>query len=234
MKKMMLVIGAVLAVAIVSPAGADFVETFEGAGYVSQQPLPAPWVHPTQYPMVVNLSGYNAPGSPSQGTHANSPNWHESRRASGQTSATLPLELTLKALLSSRNGLARHQWGLRSGGSALIWEMHGGDNKMYTPTATPVSIARDTWYEVKITINQTAGTYTTEWGLVGGLGVVEGPLALPAGFVVDTVMLGGIWAFDEGDPFNSAMDDVAFATVPEPITMSLLAFGGLLAIRRRR
>lgn len=252
MKKSMLIMSVVLAVAIVSQARADFVENFDS--YADGDLLTAaPWSSPlvavypptvpptyNSWPMtVIDTNGYGG----TNGAHPNGPNWYRADRASGQTSATEDIVLSLKARLSdTANAIGRLTWSMFSGATALTWEMDAAGLALgcpimnaVPPVWTSVPFVRGPWYECKVTINQVADTVTTEWGTVGGtLAVVDGPKALPSGFVLDTISIGGIYCFDEGDYVTSAMDDVSLTTVPEPVTMSLLAIGGLLAIRRRR
>jgi len=47
---------------------------------------------------------------------------------------------------------------------------------------------------------------------------------------------GGGWSplFDPGDPFPTEQLDLAFVIAPEPVTLSLLALGGLALLRRKR
>lgn len=255
MKKLVLCL--VLAIAIVSQVKADFSEDFESYADGTQLDAPTPWIAPATWiyptnppeyqawPMeTIQLNGYGD----SMGAHPNGANWYDSRRDAGQTSATADLVLSAKARLSgTTNGLARLTWGfVGEDGTQIIYEYDAGGGSATQgalncpianagiPVWTAVLLDRGVWYDIKSTIDQVAGTLTTEVGPVGGaLAVVDGPKALPAGFVVDTIKIGGIWAWDEGDYVTSALDDVVFTTVPEPATMVLLSLGGLLLRRRR-
>jgi hypothetical protein len=231
MKKKMLVVSLVLAIAIVSQVNADFVEDFES---YTPGPIGAPWAGTPA--MSVN-SGFGYGGS--QGANANSPAWHVSERASLYDNTKSEFHLTLKAMISSGNGLARHQWRIGNATETLYFEMNQNGKVMEfgSPNigwASTNYASDDVWYEFDVKLTNDAGSwsYDVQWAQIGGPWVPLTSGNLISGFAPDIVMLGGIYAWDE-PAGTSSMDDVAFTSVPEPATMLLLSLGGLLLRRRR-
>ena len=69
----------------------------------------------------------------------------------------------------------------------------------------------------------------------GGLSITSSPLALPAGFAPDTVLLwNGGYEMNVSQIYGPGYDNIVLDGVPEPATMSILAIGGLVGLLRKR
>ena len=201
-----------------SGAWADFTDDFES--YSAGSALPSPWSLSATNNMVVNSSGWQA----SKGISANSANWHGSTRPTGYDPCEVCYELSLKARISSANGLVRHTWKVGNGTANVFFEMDQNTLEIALPGGA-VPFVEDVWYDISVVFCADGssnwswhGSYRAWTGLVWGAWTVMGTADIAAGFAPETVDLGGIYAFDIGDPDNSAMDDVSFVAVSEPVS----------------
>lgn len=108
-----------------------------------------------------------------------------------------------------------------------------GDGGMGASLFTPVLA---TWYNVQLTLDVGASTYSGTITPYGGTSVVISP----RGFVTQSG-INGVYTNNEqpggGQPAGCpaySVDNFALSTVPEPATLGLLAFGGLVLVRRRQ
>ena len=195
---------------------AEFEDDFDS--YAGGSDLPLPWSLGSTNDMVVNFSGWQG----SMGVFANSAGWHGSSRGTDYDPGEVCYELSLKARISSGNGLARHTWAVSNGPVNLFFEMDQNYLEIFFPGGS-VPFSEDVWYEISVALCKDApsdwqwhGSYRAWTGSAWDSWVIMGGGDLPAGFSPDTVSLGGIYAFDVGDPGNSSMDDVSFVVIDEP------------------
>jgi hypothetical protein len=212
------VIVSILLLVTASSVKADFKDGFDS--YTAGSELPAPWSISDSQKMFVNASGWQG----SKGVFSGSSDWHGSSRPTGYTTANECYELTLKARISSLNGIARHTWKVGNATQSLQFEMDQNTFFIAFPGGG-VPFTEDTWYEISVAFCDDGGgnwawhgSYRAWNGQAWGDWAVMGSGDLPAGFTPEDVDLGGIYAWDEGDPDNSAMDDVAFEAVIEPVS----------------
>ena len=207
-----------LVLLFISPAWADFEDDFEG--YPAGSELPSPWSLSATDRMAVNSSGWQA----SRGIFANSVEWHGSSRPTGYDPCEVCYELSLKARIASANGQARHTWAVGNTTAILFFEMDHNTLEIAFPGGA-VPFAEDIWYDISVAVCVDAASnwswhssYRPWTGLIWDAWTVMGTGDLTAGFAPETVNLGGIYAYDIGDPDNSAMDDVSFQAVVEPVS----------------
>ena len=103
----------------------------------------------------------------------------------------------------------------------------------HTPNSYPVIVAASV--TPTIVVNNAAGSAMFLEEVIGGLGpqpYVSGtPITVPGVYKLSVEAYGVAYANFGHDYVVAGAD---FELVPEPVTMLLLAFGGVAAIRRRR
>jgi len=257
MKKLTAVVSMIEFV-MISPAFADFLESFDGVGYVAGAAVPPPWVvaahqaPPPDNSMIVSASPSGFGGT--QGAHGPGPVWFESDRPSLFDAGFASHILQWKAKVDSANASGRLNVGLGNAtGGQIIWEMRNtssaggviefptvGSNEVGGGGFTTVPFVSETWYQMTVTVTNVAGSWS--WtgvyasspdGITFNPAVAMGSGTLPVGWAPETVGLQSLFAFNEPGG-TSALDDITFSAVPEPTSLALLGIGACLLYRVRR